>query len=233
MPNPPASLAALAVVLQSVLGVTTAFAATPNWSGIWDRIRDLSREAAPPHLTDEYEAKYKIIAASLAAGSLEYNASALCLPPGMPYNMQIPYGGEILMTPGQVTIITEWAGDTRRIYTDGRKHPADADLTYQGHSTGRWEGRTLVVDTVGIVLRTFLNRDGVPHSEAMHITERFSELTPGRLQIAVQIVDPGALAEPYRYTIVWKRETDRQREMSEFVCENNRDADRARSTTKQ
>jgi hypothetical protein len=228
MPNSLASLAALAVVLQSVLDAAAASAAAPNWNGIWDRIRDLSREESPPQLTAEYAARYKIIAASLAAGSLEYNASALCLPPGMPYNMQIPYGGEILMTPRQVTIITEWAGDTRRIYTDGRKHPADADLSYQGHSIGRWEGRSLVVDTVGMTPRTFLNRDGTPHSEAMHITERFSELAPGRLQIAVQIVDPRALFQPYRYTIVWERVTNKQREMGEFVCENNRDADRAR-----
>jgi hypothetical protein len=139
--------------------------------------------------------------------------------------MFIPYSGEIEMRRDQVTIITEWAGDTRRIYTDGRGHPdaANLDHSYQGHSIGKWAGDTLVVDTVGITADTRLNGRGMPHSDQLHMTEWFHEYKPGFLEIRYRLEDPSALIRPYEYKLTWQRSLIKHHEISEFICTNNKE----------
>ena len=93
-----------------------------------------------------------------------------CLPPGMPRMMSAVYPMEILMTPDQVTIITEWMGQIRRVYTDGRPHPEDPDITYVGHSTGKWDKDVLVIDTVAMKGDTVLDQTGMKHSDQIRVT---------------------------------------------------------------
>src|SRR5204862_1928788 len=100
-----------------------------------------------------------------------------CLPEGMPSFVIMNLAtSEFLFTPGRVTILNEFDGNrTRRIYTDGRPHPEDPDPTFNGHSIGRWEGDTLVVDTVGVIPQALIavsEAAGVPNNGDMHITER-------------------------------------------------------------
>src|SRR5579884_4220013 len=81
---------------------------------------------------------------------LHDDPTALCLPDGHPREILAPYATEILQFPGVVIIHYEYMHFFRTIYTDGRPHPKDVDLTYEGDSTGHWEGDTLVIDTIGL-----------------------------------------------------------------------------------
>jgi hypothetical protein len=113
----------------------------------------------------------------------------------------------------------------RTIYTDGRKHPADLDLTFQGDSIGQWEGGTLVVETVGLKENlglTLATRGPVPaHSAKLRILERM-HLDPkdsDSLVVEMTLEDPDALVEPYEQTLTYKR--DRDQMLLEFVCAEN------------
>src|SRR5207253_11197057 len=122
-----------------------------------------ARGPAGPSFTPQYEA---MRAAAARAPQPEDNSTANCLPPGMPGIMNQPYPMEFLLTPGKVTIVIEAYTQVRHIYTDGRPLPADPDLEFHGTSVGRWEGDTLVVETVGFSPLTQIER-GVPHSDKM------------------------------------------------------------------
>ena len=85
----------------------------------------------------------------------------------------------------------------RQIYTDGRPHPADLQPTWMGHSIGKWDGDTFVVDTVGISDVNWLDRMGHPHSDKLHLIERFRRVDDKTLQLNLTIDDPIA------YTKTW------------------------------
>ncbi len=137
----------------------------------------------------------------------------------MPGVMTQPYPIEILVTPGKITIIAEAYAQWRQIFTDGRKHPDDPDLTYNGHSIGHWEGDTLVVDTIGFTTDTALGNYGVRHSDKMHIVERFRLAQPDRLEVQTTITDPEALTKPWTSTRVYGRHRDWT--LAEYVCQQN------------
>jgi hypothetical protein len=86
----------------------------------------------------------------------------------------------------------------RYIYVDGRSHPEGFPLTFMGHSIGRWDGDTLVVDTVGIDDTSWLDTVGTPHSDALHIEERIRRVAADRLEIDFLFEDPKAYTQPWR-----------------------------------
>ena len=167
-----------------------------------------------PSLTPEYAAKR----AALLANNPEDSQTANCLPPGMPGIMGQPYPMEFLLTPGQVTILIEAYNQIRHIYTDGRKLPEDPDPTFHGTSVGRWEGDTLVVDTVGFSPITQI-ANGMPHSDKMRILERFRLADPDTMTIETTITDPDALTMPYTSSRTLRRHRDWT--LAEYICEEN------------
>src|ERR1700733_6516622 len=108
-----------------------------------------------------------------------------------------------------------------QIYLDGRSHPADPNPAWYGHSIGRWDGDTLVVDRVGFDPRVWLDIEAHPHSDQLHIIERYHRPDLGHLEIEITVNDPGVLAKPWTQ----KRIADlAHEEIFEFICaENNRD----------
>ena len=108
-----------------------------------------------------------------------------------------------------------------QIYLDGRGHPADPNPGWYGHSIGKWEGDTLVVDRVAFDPRVWLDLDSHPHSDKLHIVERYRRPDLGHLDIEITVDDPGVLAKPWTQ----KRVADlANEEIFEFICtENNRD----------
>ncbi len=193
----------------------------PDWSGLWfAELRantSLSEGAAAPPLLPEAQARYEAWQAEKARGAHAQRRTANCLPPGMPQIMMQPYPVEFLFNPGLVVVAIETYSQSRHIFTDGRRHPADPDLTFQGHSIGHWEGQTLVVDSVGFSPLTEISL-GVPHSDQMRITERVSLTDPGHLRIVQTITDPKVLSRPW--TLVWPYRRARD-DIREFVCEQN------------
>ena len=129
-------------------------------------------------------------------GEEEESPQANCVPPGMLAIMNQPYPMELLFTPGKVTIVIEAYSQTRRIFLDGRKHPDDPDLTFNGHSIGHWEGDTLVVDSVGFNEDFWLDRRGLPHTEQLHTIERFTRTNKQTIDYKLTIDDPGAYTKP-------------------------------------
>jgi len=169
---------------------------------------------APPEFTPKAQAE---IAAYQAKGNQDTDA-ANCLPPGMPGVMTQPYPIQVLVTPGEVTIIQEAYMQVRHVLTDGRDHPADPDLTFNGDSIGHWEGDTLVVDTVGLAPQAVL-RQGVTHSKNEHIVERYRLSDPNMLEVKTRIEDPGVLAKPWETTAQYARHPEYT--LAEYVCEQN------------
>lgn len=207
----------------------------PNWTGVWVSVGGLidgstqayasgnnaPKEGAP--LKSPFKERYQALLDQAAANKPPPDPTAACLPPGMPRMMNMPYTMEILQTPGQVTIFGEWQAATRRIFLN-RAMPAADDIipTYNGLSIGRWEGDTLVVETVGIREDTPLDVSGRPHSDQMTLTERWRMTDPLTLTDEITVKDPKA----YEASYVMVRRFHHRPDLfiQEYVCEeNNRD----------
>jgi hypothetical protein len=154
----------------------------------------------------------------------KYDPEGYCLPPGGPRLMATPYPMEIIQLPEQKRIVMIFEGAThiwREIYMDGRPHPQGDDLnpTYLGHSVGHWEGDTLVVDVVGFNEATWMDYFGHPHTDMMHIVEKFSRPNKGTLHYEATFDDPGAYTKPF--TVRWDIRWNATGELSEYICQEN------------
>jgi hypothetical protein len=144
-----------------------------------------------------------------------------CLPPGVPRIYIQPFVFEIVQTPGRVIQLFEFDHYIRQIFTDGRQHPKDPDPTWMGHSIGRYEGDTLVVDSVGFNDKTWIDRAGLPHSDQLHLIERIRRPSPDALEIKFTIDDPKTFTKTwtgyrnFKLRPTWNIE--------EFICADNAD----------
>jgi len=147
--------------------------------------------------------------------------SAHCLPHSIPDAMLVG-SFKILQTPGLTVILQEAAAHFRQIFTDGRKHPKDLNPTWLGYSIGKWDRDTLVVDTLGFNDRSWLDDAGHPHSEQLHVTERFRRRDFGHLDADIRIEDPKAYTKPWSVAVHFRLLADT--ELMETVCENEKDS---------
>jgi hypothetical protein len=109
----------------------------------------------------------------------------------------------------------------RQIFMDGRKHPEDPSPTWYGHSIGRWEGDTLVIDTIGLNDKFWLDSRGTPHTEKLHLVERWTRTDFNTLRRVVTIDDPGAFTRPFEVTYTAKL-SEPGSDIIEYICiENN------------
>lgn len=215
--------AATPALAAPALSPVTGAPAGVNWSGVWQpapraKGTEWLPEDAPQ--TPEYKARLAKLVASQEAGQAEFEPAANCEPIGMPRFMSQVYGMEIWHRAGVLGIFGEYPGFLRHIYTDGRGHPDDLDSTYYGHSVGRWEGKDLVVDTVGIKGNVLLSREGVMMSDAASVKERFHQVDADTLTDTLTLTDPKALTRPWTIVKTYKRSP--KIDMMEFFCENNR-----------
>jgi len=173
-----------------------------------------------PQYKAEWEARRKAVADAEAAGKPLYSNYTACLPDGMPAMMMGMFPMEVLQTPGQITIIQEAYNQVRRVYLNAEL-PAfeDAEPLFWGHSSGKWEGDTLVVDTVGI--KEDVRFRDVPHSNQMRIVERLRLLSPNMMEDVVTVTDPVYLEAPWQFKWMYKRMPGYH--MLEYVCESNRE----------
>jgi len=146
---------------------------------------------------------------------------AQCLPAGVP--RQAPYPWRILQTATHLFFLFEGnIHSYRQIFLDGRKHPQDPNPTWYGHSIGRWEGDTLVVDSVGFNDRFWFDFAGHPHTEQLHIIERYRRPDVDRLDYEITVEDPGAYTKPF--TLYGHSTYQHGDELMEYICnENNKD----------
>jgi hypothetical protein len=154
----------------------------------------------------------------------KYDPEGYCLPPGGPRMMATPYPAEIIQLPEQKRIVMIFEGAThiwREIFMDGRPHPAGDALnpTYLGHSVGHWEGDTLVVDVVGFNEATWLDYFGHPHTDQLHVVERYSRPSKQTLHYEALIDDMGAYTKPFK--VAWDIPWRANAELSEYICQEN------------
>jgi hypothetical protein len=205
----------------------------PDISGIWmstpprrvggpnDSLLDPADKRKPDSATTvpflpEAEARYK------SANEAD-SPTAHCLPPAVPGLMLAPiYPMAILQTPGRVVVIHEFMGFVRWIYTDGQGHPKDLDPTWLGNSVGKWEGDTLIVDTIGFNDKSWLDLHGMTHSDQLHTVERFHR-RGAVLEYSLTIEDPKTFSKPWTVHMDYDFKPDWK--IAEYFCpENNKDA---------
>ena len=146
-----------------------------------------------------------------------------CKPSGGPRQWLTPYGAEFLELPeAKVAYIFDIGGPHtyRTIYLDGRTHPANLAPSYYGHSIGWWEGDTLVVDTIGFNEGFWIDRGQLPHTDQLHLLEKYTRTSLGSMRYEVTIDDPGA------YTRTWSNSWNLQwipgEELPPYYCQDNR-----------
>jgi len=218
---------------------------TPDLSGIWEntwfhngRIGQppVSPPGEPPASTfSDVGAGFKEglplrpWAAALLKERHEWNSKenpdALCLPMGLMQFHEHPQPRKMIQTPAVLLILYEGNSGIRQIFTDGRPLPGDDPQPWwYGYSVGRWEGDTLVVETVGFRDGGWLDIWGSPLTDAAKMTERFRRLNYGTMQIDVTIDDPKAYTRPFSVRV--NQRLSLRGELIEFVCnENNRSLD--------
>ena len=142
-----------------------------------------------------------------------------CAPFGIPRLMNHVGPFEILQSAGRVLMLFETGNSMRQIWTDGRGHPTDLDSTWMGDSIGRWDADTLVVDTIGLNDKTWLDTAGHPHSDALHIVERIRRVDHDTLENNLTFEDPKTYTKPWTSKIIYKLHADWSiRE--DIVCED-------------
>lgn len=151
----------------------------------------------------------------------QFEPHTRCKPSGGPRQFLTPYGVEFVEMPElqRIYIMDEGGPHTfRTIYMDGRVHPKNLDPSYYGHSTGRWEGDTLIVDTVGFNEGFWFSR-GIPHTDLLHMIERFTRTDYNTTKYEVTIDDMGAYTAPWTagFQLRWEPGT----ELFEYVCQEN------------
>jgi hypothetical protein len=149
----------------------------------------------------------------------------LCLSPAGPRHMHTPGGFRIIQDRNYERVYVMFGGGNRNwrlIHMDGREPPDPEEVsgTYFGHSTGEWQGDTLVVQSSGFNARFWFSNGGLPHTEALHLTERFSRPEFGTLEYEVTIDDPLTYTRPW--TAEWTVDWVDGAEIEERFCEDNR-----------
>jgi hypothetical protein len=212
----------------------------PNLSGIWQSLNtanwDIQEHAArsgpvvalgavgavPPGLgvVEGNELPYLPTAAAKKKENFENRLTAdpeiRCYMPGVPRANYMPYPFQIVQTPKYVLMAYEYAGATRTVFMD-KATPPPAD-SWMGHSVGRWEGDTLVVDVTAQNDQTWFDRAGNFHSDALHVVERYTPRGPDALTYEATIEDPKVFSKPWKITMPLYRRLEKNAQLLEFKC---------------
>jgi len=147
--------------------------------------------------------------------------SERCLPHGVTDFDALGTPTKIVQTAEVTIIMFESYNHYRQVFTDGRPLPEKHNPAWLGYSVGRWDGDTFVVDTTGFNDITWLDDGGHPHTEQLHVTERFRRTDFGHMQLEITVDDPGAYTAPWKATI--PKELMADTELIEWICENEKD----------
>ena len=215
---------------------------TPDISGVWARnlgggAEIPGRPPGPDFLSNSRKPEPAMTPSALKQYEANKAASGYqdpvfnCFPPGVPRIYAVDFNGvmELVQIPGRVLQVFEFDHHIRQIYTDGRKHDDAQAATWMGDSIGRWEGDTLVVETVNFNDQTRLDRLGHPHSDALHLVERFRRVNKDLLTIDITITDPKAYLKPWGGQLYYAFRPDWK--VTEFMCKDNQTFDDFRAQT--
>jgi len=187
-------------------------------SGVWDPGMSFATIGQVP-LQPWADELYKQRRANLSKDDPE----GRCLPAGVPRIS--PFAQKIVQTPTLVVILDEGnVHSYRQLFLDGRGHPKDLEPTWMGDSIAHWEGDTLVVDSVGFNDLTWMNGQGLPHSDQLHVIERYSRPDLGHLDVEITLEDSKAFTKSHSFKRTYLYRPNW--EIKEYVCnEFNVDAE--------
>lgn len=220
-----------------------SFGPIPGELGVWLPGAGGAERLVDPDPGDPLDAQFPIPAAARFPGKLknadvpfqpwakalqayrrenQFEPHTRCKPSGGPRQFLTPYGVEFVSnTVEQRVFIFDIGGPHtfRTIFMDGRPHPKDLVPSYYGHSTGRWDGDTLVVDTVGFNESFWMDRYGFPTTDKLHLIERFTRTDSDTTKYEVTVDDPGAYTAPWTsgFFLFWQAGT----ELFEYICQEN------------
>ncbi len=190
----------------------------PDLSGVWSPTQKV-QEGKP----DVMPWAQEIFKQRLANNMKDIPTSA-CLPWGPTFDLPTIF--KFVQSPKTIVILNEDVFPYRQIHMDGRPHPKDADPTWMGHSIGKWEGDTLVVDTTGLNDKVWSPMP-YPHTEKLHFIERIRRPDLGHLEIETTVEDPGTYTKPWTFKVASTLLPGE--EIGEYVCaENNQYAGHAK-----
>ena len=191
--------------------------ATPKEKGLWLPVFGITDPIAPAKEVP-FQAWARAVYDDRQKHELEPHTR--CKPSGVARQFLTPYGVEFVERPElQRLFIFDVGGPHtyRTVYMDGRGHPSPLTPTFYGHSIGWWEGDTLVIDTTGFNEAFWLDRRGLPHTEALHTLEKFTRVDSATIRYEVTVNDMGAYTAPWtaRFNLRWEDGT----ELFEYVCQ--------------
>ena len=212
----------------------------PNLNGIWQALNtanwDIQEHAARPGpvvalgaagavpagmgVVEGDEIPYLPAAAAKKKENFENRLTAdpeiKCYMPGVPRATYMPYPFQIVQTPQYILMAFEFAGAARTIYMD--KVPPNPVDSWMGHSVGRWEGDTLVVDVTRLNDQSWFDRAGNFHSDALHVVERYTPRSPDALTYEATIEDPKVFSRPWKMSMPLYRRLEQNAQLQEFKC---------------
>jgi hypothetical protein len=145
-----------------------------------------------------------------------------CLPGGIPFAMLVtPF--KIVQAPREIVMLFEHPDPPRQIHTDGRPLPKDPEPSWEGSSTGTWQGKTLVVETIGFNGRSWLDGFGNPASESMHLTERYQRRDFGHMDVEMTFDDPKFYTRPFTVNLPMRLIADSSDVLEDVCAENEKD----------
>jgi hypothetical protein len=191
----------------------------PNLSGKWQMSKStthlLTSQGQEPPLNAAGQAEYAKRQAALKAGDRSIDPISRCLMHGTPRLLYAPYPFLVLQTTRDVNFIYEANHTFRNIYWD-EKLPEDPDPTYLGSSTAHWDGKTLVIDSVGFNDLTWLDYSGLPHGEKLKVQERYTLKGRDAIDGSVSITDPDYYTASWMTRFTLKRQAGM--DLKESVC---------------
>jgi len=215
------TVAALGLCVAAAVAAGAAESMPPDLSGVWQiakyepSIRTVDGKLPPlrPEARKMYE--HNVVARKKLKPREDLTR---CVPPGTPRVLWAPFPVQIAQTQRKVFWIHEYQHLIRHVYLDEPvPAPDDIDPSFMGQSVGHWDGDTLVIETLGFNDKTVLDRDGMPHSPEMHVTERVRLLDGGkRLEDRVTIDDAKTFTAPWTARVVFERKAGV--ELKEYHC---------------
>lgn len=196
----------------------TKASSVPDFSGAWaipggasydpsdPRGNDLEKLPMTPWALERLRAARPGFGAKATFEAVNDPVQKFCDPPGVTRMWMYPWNFSFIQTPNMMYALYEWMGFWRPIALN-RQHPKDPDSTWMGDSIGRYEGDTLIVDTVGFNDKTWIDQVGHPHSDQLHLIERFRLVDHDTMEISLTFEDPKAYTTPFTAKRIFKRST--------------------------
>jgi len=203
----------------------------PDLNGIWQVMNTAHWNVEAHSASEGIPAGFSVV----EGGSIPYQPAALakrnenfknrlmadpirkCYMPGVPRATYMPFPFEITQTPKHIGIAYEFAHATRTIFLDGTPHMEDLDF-WMGDGRGRWEGDTLVIDTVSLGDQTWFDQAGNFHSDALKVNERLTPTDVNHIDYEVTIEDPKVFTRPWKMHMIVYRWMEKDLELLDYEC---------------